>query len=150
MEILHIVLKILILFFVAFLYRAGGSDQWDWCPIPQGMWRSFVGIPIGIFFALYNQSFIPLICILTYWFQPPYGSNSYLNFLGDRGKFAFCGLVFGISSIPALGLLCGIIQGIVSAFAFLVIKIFDDKYMIKNPWVERLRGFFGTMVCFFR
>ena len=72
--------------------------------------------------------------------------NSYLNFLGENGKFFFCGLVFGLSSIPAFGLLHGVIQGIVSAFVFLIVKILDDKDIVKNPWVERLRGFFGTIL----
>ena len=60
------IFKYLISFISGFLYRAGGSDQWAWCPIPQGMWRKFIGILIGIFFALYNGSLIPLLCILTY------------------------------------------------------------------------------------
>jgi hypothetical protein len=142
--------KFLIPFISGFLYRAGGSDQWEWWKFNQKLWRSFIGIPIGIYFAFYNQSLIPLLCILTYWFQSSYGEDSYLNFLGERGKFAFCGFVFGISSIPAYGLLYGLIQGIVSSCAFLCIKILDDKNIVKNPWVERLRGFFGTIVSFFK
>ena len=138
-------LRCLIPFLSGFLYRAGGADQWQNCPIKQKLWRSFIGIPIGIFFAFYNQSLIPLLCILTYWFQPPYGENSYLNFLGENGKFATCGFVFGLSSIPAVGLQYGLIQAFFSAFMFTVIKIMDDEEIVKNPWVERLRGFFGTI-----
>lgn len=139
-------LKYTIPFISAFLYRAGGSDQWSWCPFKQKLWRSFIGIPIGIFFSLSSHSLIPLICILTYWFQPPYGEHSYLNFLGEDGKFAVCGFIFGISSIPALGWQFGLLQGFVAALMFLVIKTLDDEGFVKNPWVERCRGFFGTII----
>lgn len=134
----------------ALLYRMGGTDQWKWCPIKQGLWRSFIGIPIALVGCFSEQSLIPAICILTFWFQPPYGENSYLNFLGEWGKFAFCGLVFGLSSLPlwlAMNLWwVGLLQGIIGALAFFVLKVLDDKNIVKNPWVELGRGFFGTLL----
>lgn len=138
--------KYLVPFISGFLYRAGGSNQWAWWKFNQKLWRSFIGIPIGLFFSFHNHSLIPLLCILTYWFQPSYGENSNLNFLGEKGKFFVCGLVFGLSSIPAFGWLYGLTQGLVSGIAFLIIKILDDKSIIKNPLVERLRGFFGVIL----
>ena len=126
-----------------YAYRWGGDD------IKGINWRQFIGVPIGLIYALLTWSWIPLITCITFIQQPPYGEKSYLNFLGEYGKFAVCGFVFGISTLPVY-IACGkwwlgIISGVVSALAYVVIKYFDDKAIIDNPWVERLRGFFGTI-----
>jgi hypothetical protein len=131
------------------MYRWGGADQWEQIkPFKQSIIRSLIGVPVGLTFMLIAQNEWPLLCVLTYFWQPPYGEKSYLNFLGEYGKFAVCGFVFGISSIPVwIGLghwWVGLIQGIISALAYVIIKCLDDKNIVKNPWVERLRGYFGT------
>lgn len=153
MEILHTILKILIPFLAAFLYRAGGADQWQWCPLNQKWWRWLMGIPIGFLFTIgttpWNIVFVTtILCGITYYIATAafkYGEKSWLNFLGEDGKFAVCGLVFGLASIPAIGVEFGLSQGLISMMGFLAIKVLDDNEMIKNPWIERLRGFVGTM-----
>jgi len=129
----------------ALLYRAGGMDQWKWCPLRQGLWRSFIGIPIALIYMMLLNSLLPLLGIVTYFFQPPYGEKSYLNFLGEWGKFFTCGLVLGLSSYPAI-LQLALLQALVSGISFIIIKHLDDKDIIKNPWVELGRGFFSTLL----
>ena len=152
MIVVYIVIPIL----SGILYRMTGTD-WAW--VPEGWfkkflkfmpWRELIGTLIGGTFAIITKSWIPLICILTFWFQPPYGANSYLNFLGEIGKFAVCGFVFGVSSIPvwiALNLWwMGLVQAGIAALAFVIVKYLDDHEIVKNPWVEILRGLLGTIL----
>lgn len=130
------------------LYRMGGSDK-PYLWVKFFNYRAMIGIPIAITFCIITHSWIPAICILTYWFQPPYGEHSYLNFLGEAGKFAFCGFVFGLSSLPvwiAMGNWgIGLLQAIIGALFFWFIWVLDENGKLKNPWVELLRGFFGTI-----
>ena len=124
-------------------YLIGG--QW-WKPA-----RWFMGVPIAIIALLTGHGWTAILAIPAYWIATsafPYGENSWLNFLGEWGKFAVCGLVFGLASIPVLGLY-GVIQGIVSMCAFLCIKYFDDKGIMKNPFVELARGALGCAVYVF-
>jgi hypothetical protein len=154
MNIVHILLKIIIPFLSGFLYRAGGADQTPWLPICQKWVRWLMGIPVGFLFTIgivpWNiVAITTVLCGITYYIATAafkYGEKSWLNFLGEYGKFTVCGLAFGLAAIPAIGIVAGIIQGIVSAIGFLTIKILDDKNIVKNPWVERLRGFFGTII----
>jgi hypothetical protein len=148
------ILVILVFLFLPVLcglmYRWGGADQWPQIlPFKQKIFRAAIGVPIALCMIPIAQSWWPVLCILTYWFQPPYGENSYLNFLGEYGKFAVCGFVFGVSSTPAWYALgfwwMGLVQGLISLVAYVVIKYLDDKNIVKNPWVERLRGYFGTV-----
>jgi len=39
----------------------------------------------------------------------------------------------------------GLLQAVLGALGFVVIKYFDDKAIINNPLVERLRGWIGTI-----
>lgn len=112
-----------------------------------------MGIPIGFLFTLgivpWNIVLLTtVLCGITYYIATAvfkYGEKSWLNFLGEDGKFAACGLAFGLASIPALGFEFGLYQGLMSMMGFLAVKVLDDNEMIKNPWIERLRGFVGTM-----
>ena len=158
MNIVHILLKILVPFVAGFLYRAGGADQWKWCPLKQKWWRWLMGLPIGFLFTIGVMSWASVgiatvLCGIAYYIATAafvYGEKSWLNFLGETGKFAACGLAFGLASIPILGWQFGIVQGIFSALMFLVIKTLDDEGYLHNPWVERARGFFGIVVSAFR
>ena len=129
------------------MYRMGGSDN-PYLGVKFFNYRAMIGIFVGTYFTLTLHSWIPLICILTYWFQPPYGDKSYLNFLGEWGKFAFVGFIFGVSSTPiwvAAGMWwMGLVQGAVSAIVYTIVRYLDEKNIIKNPWVEFLRGVGGT------
>ena len=135
------------------LYRIGGTDQWEWCPINQKLWRWLgIGIFIGIIYAIKLHSWIPLLSIIAYAFAiqiGQYGKSSWLNFLGEWGKFSACGLALGLASIVILGPIVGLIQGIVGVVSFLIIKFLDDNDIIKNPWVELARGGFGCIMYIF-
>ena len=124
------------------LNRAGGTDQWKWCPINQKWWRWF---GIGAVVAIVYHSWLPL---LTYYLAVniPYGEKSPLNFLGEYGKFAVCGFAFGLASAVVIGMFYGIISGIIGAISWIMIKYFDDRGEIVNPWTELARGFCGTLV----
>ena len=85
---------------------------------------------------------IPAYFIAT---NTPYGEKSWLNFLGEYGKFALAGLLLGSCSFILLPFGLAVFQSVLSAISFLVIKILDEKDIIKNPYVEFLRGFFATI-----
>jgi len=127
------------------LYRAGGTDQWKWCPLNQKLWRWGMGAVIGL---LSWESWIAyLLTIASYYIATniPYGEKSPLNFLGETGKFFVCGFSFGLASIPSLGIFTGLEQGVLSGLGFIAIKALDDKNILKNPFVEFGRGFLGTL-----
>lgn len=125
----------------AILYLIGGQI---WKPA-----RWLMGIPIAIV-GVYHQCFWAILAIPAYWVATsafPYGEKSWLNFLGERGKFFVAGLVFGLCSFTYLSLPFALSQSILSAVSFLILKILDDKDMLKNPWQELLRGLLGT-ICY--
>ena len=62
---------------------------------------------------------------------------------------ALAGLTYGLASIALLGAFWGIIQGIVGAICFTILKYLDDKNVLKNPWQELLRGGLGTIIFVF-
>lgn len=129
------------------LYLVGG--QW-WKPA-----RWLMGLPIGII-AVWGawtvQSLITVILTTAaYWIATsafPYGEGSWLDFLGEEGKFLVCGLVFGACSLINLTPWWAVIQIAISGLCWWFIKVLDDQDIVKNPWVELLRGFCGTVVYF--
>lgn len=130
----------------AVLYLVGG--QW-WKPA-----RWLMGIPIFLLWShilcCHQLVWWNLLAIPAYWIATsafPYGQSSWLNFLGEWGKFFVCGLVLGAASFCCLGWIVALVQTIVSAVAFVVIKFYDDEGVIHNPRVELLRGFLGT-ICY--
>ena len=128
------VMRILIPFLSAYLYWLGGQkNKW---------YRWGMGLPIGVLGCVINHSFIPLLCIFTYWLATsafPYGSKSWLNFLPQNWKHCVCGVAFGLASAPIL-LLWSIPLAIISGGAFYCI----ERFKINNPWAELLRGGIGT------
>ena len=106
-----------------------------------------MGLPIGLIGLANGHGLISLLCILTYYIATnvPYGEKSFLNFLGEYGKFAFCGAAFGIASFPILGY-WAIAQAVVGGIGWSVIKYYDDKGQLVNPWTELLRGGVGCIL----
>lgn len=154
---MHKLLALLTILVAGFLYRFGGADQWEKCPLKQKWWRWLMGLPIGFLMSLgvvsWGQVFInTILCGVTYYIATSafkYGEKSWLNFAGERGKFTICGVAFGLAIFPVVTLPLAILQGIVSGAGFLAIKILDEKKIVQNPWVERLRGLIGTSLAIF-
>ena len=134
------------------LFRMGGTDQWKWCFINQKVWRWLgIGIFLGVTFAIIRHSWIPLLAIPSYAIAiqaAPYGEKSWLNFLGEYGKYAICGIAFGLASAPILGN-AGIAEAILSGCGFALLHWLDEKNIVKNPWQEVLRGVAGTILFVF-
>jgi hypothetical protein len=144
-------LNIIVPFAASFLYRAGGTVQWPWCPINQKLWRWLMGGIIGL--LIWKASFIYIATIASYFIATnifSYGEKSpILKHLSKPLRFLVSGLMFGLASIPLIGLQLGLLQGLFSSCAFLVLMYLDDTNIIKNPWQELLRGFLGTSLYFF-
>ena len=105
-----------------------------------------MGIPIAI---LCWGSWISLLAIPAYWIATsafPYGEKSWLNFLGERGKFFAVGLALGLCSFIVLPFGLALSQSLLSGISFVAVKVLDDKDILKNPWVELARGFLGTIL----
>jgi len=137
---------------VGILWRAGGTDQWSWCPLKQKLWRWFgVGIVVSLAGIITGHGWFSLWCILTYYGATniPYGERSPLRLLGGYFTFGICGLAAGAASIPVLGLWLGITQAIVSAIGFMVLYYLDESGIVKNPFQEILRGVVGTILFIF-
>lgn len=140
-------MRFLIPIIAALLYRAGGADQWKWCPLNQHWWRWLMGVAIGLceWHGWLNYGFtIGAYFIATNAF--PYGEKSWLNFLGEYGKFAVAGLAVGLCSFVLLPLWLAVLQSLLSALSFVLLHYLDKKDVIKNPWQELLRGFMGTIL----
>lgn len=133
---------ILIPIISALLYALGGQvNKW---------FRWGIGLPIAAIGLLTGHGWMSLLAIPAYYLTTniPYGENSWLNFLGEYGKFFVAGLGLGLCSFILLPFGLALSQSILSSISFVVIKVLDNGDVIKNPWVELLRGFMGTAVYF--
>ena len=135
-------MRILIPFISAFLFRAGGSDQWQWAkPFNQKLWRWLMGGFIGL--LLWHGIITFGLLLLTYWLATSvfgYGDKSILNkFLSQNMTHLASGVMFGLASAPIL-YLWSIPLAIISGGVFYLI----EKYKINNPYAELLRGGLGT------
>jgi len=122
------------------MYLVGG--QW-WKPT-----RWFMGIPIAIVGTFYHQ-YWAVMAIPAYWIATsafPYGDKSWLNFLGQYGKFFVSGLALGLCSFVLLPLWLAVLQSLFSGIAFVLLHYLDEKGIVKNPFQELLRGFLGTVL----
>lgn len=132
----------------ALLFRAGGSDQWKWCPMNQKLWRWLMGAAIGL--MLWKGWLVYALTIGLYFLTTNlfgYGDKTpILKYLPKPWKFACSGFAFGLASIPLLGW-WGLLQGIVSGAAFYGLYLLDEADIVKNPWQELLRGALGT-ICY--
>lgn len=136
----------------AISYALGGDGRIPYLGIKgfnAKLWRWLMGIPIGVVYGLIHHQWICIItATIAYLLATmlPYGEKSYLNFLGEKGKFIFCGLAFGACSFTMLPVGWALLQTLLGGLSFYLIKVFDDDGVIGNPWVELLRGFFGAIV----
>ena len=106
-----------------------------------------MGIPIGL---LAWHGWIPfLTCAGAYLIATNlfgYGEKTpILKYLPKPLKFTVSGLIFGLASFPILGW-WALAQAGVSALAFYILFLLDEANIVKNPWQELLRGFFGTIL----
>lgn len=126
-------------FISAGLYLAGG--QWNkW-------YRWGMGIPIALTGAVVGHSWIPLLCIPTYFIATnafSYGDKMWTTKLfGKWASMIISGVALGAASAPVLAW-WAIPQAIFGGLAFGLLKWLDDTNKLKNPWQELLRGFLGT------
>lgn len=140
-------MRFLIPIIAGLLFRAGGCDQWTWCPLNQKLWRWLMGIPIGL---LYWEGWLDFgLTILAYLIATNlfgYGDKTpILKYLPKTWKFIVSGFMFGLASVFLLEW-WAIAQALVSAVAFYFIMKLDDEGSLKNPWVEIARGFCGTIM----
>lgn len=136
-------LCILIPIVSALLFRFGGSDQWEWCPLNQKLWRWLMGIAVGA--LAWHGLWSLLIVTGTYFLATNlfgYGDKTpILKYLPQNIKHLVSGLIFGLASIPLLGWIA-VIQALVSTGIFYVV----ETKKINNPWAEWLRGGIGTIL----
>ena len=137
-------------FISAICYLAGG--QWNkW-------YRWGMGLPIGVIALLFNVNVFTgphwwqLLCIPTYFIATnafSYGEKMWTTKLfGPWVAIVISGVAFGLASAPIL-LYWSVAQAIIGGVGFAVIKYFDDKGKLVNPWTELLRGFIGTVLLAF-
>lgn len=124
----------------SFLYCLGGQvNKW---------YRWLIGLPIAIVFMLNNHNglwAIPAYFIATNFFS--YGDKMiWTKLFGKWGSMAISGFAFGLASYSVLPPYLAMIQTITATISFLVIKWLDDNDVVKNPYVELLRGLCGTIV----
>lgn len=109
-----------------------------------------IGILVGSFYAWTRHTPLPLLSIVSYYIATnvfSYGDNAPMTKIFGRWiSMALAGLTYGLASIFVVGWIWALIQGIVAMVCFLVIKYYDDKGTIHNPFVELARGFLGTVV----
>jgi hypothetical protein len=105
----------------------------------------------------------PLLCILTYYIATsafPYGEKSWLNrFMSQGVKWLFYGAIFGLASVPAIGLVLGLVQAVIGAVSFFCLMAasnwgIPDKdrcgvQYLDHKYVEIVFGFMGTLMFFF-
>ena len=130
-------------FIAAACYLIGG--QW-WKPA-----RWFMGVPIASIALINGYPWYCMLAIPAYWIATsafPYGEKSWLNFLGEYGKYAVVGFVLGLCSFCCCPFIFACFQSILSALFFTALHYLDEKDLLKNPWQELLRGFLGTVVYF--
>ena len=136
----------------AFLFRAGGSDQWPWAKFVingktiyfnQKLWRWFMGVPIGL--ILWHGFFAFLLTVGAYFLATNlfgYGDKTpILKYLPQNVKHAVSGVIFGLASFLLIGWLA-ILQAAISGVAFYLV----ETKKLDNPWAEWARGFFGTIL----
>ena len=135
---------ILIPFAAGLFYWLGGQvNKW---------FRWGMGLPIALIGFLTGHSWVSFMAIPAYWFATsafPYGEKSWLNFLGEYGKFFVVGLALGACSFILLSWPLAVLQTLLSGISFLVMKYLDDKDILKNPWQELLRGGIGCCLYIF-
>ena len=144
------------------LFRLGGYGRipcfflnakwWRWGVLPY-----FIG-------GMYHNA----LAVLTYYLavNVPYGDASeddtwinklYYRLINDnkQAKWAIYGTIFGLASIPILGVGLGLIQAIISGFSFWLLMYASNEGIpllakLDHKWVEIGIGFLGTIVYLWR
>jgi hypothetical protein len=136
-------MRFLIPIVAGLLFRAGGMDQWKWCPLNQKLWRWLMGVVLGL--MLWKGWVLYGLCIVSYLLATNlfgYGDKSpILKYLPQNIKHLVSGMIFGLASFPLIGYWC-ILQIIISGINFYYIEV----RKVNNPWAELLRGAVGTLV----
>jgi hypothetical protein len=149
---MRIILGLLVAVISGFLFRAGGSAQWEWAKFTingkkvyfnQKLWRWLMGIPIGL--ILWHGYLAFLLTVGAYFLATNvfgYGDKSVLNkYLSQNMTHAVSGAIFGLASFPLIGW-WALLQAVISGVAFYLI----ETKKVNNPWAERAKGFFGTIL----
>jgi len=129
------------------LYVLGGqiNKLFRWC----------MGFPIGFIMSIGNYSWLwvsinTVLSGLAYLIATnafSYGEKSWTTKLfGPWVSMGLSGLTYGACSFIFLPWYFALGQTVLSTVAFLGIKYLDDKDIVKNPWVEILRGISGTIM----
>jgi hypothetical protein len=140
---MHVIIaKILIPIIAGLLFLGGGQiNKWI---------RWTMGSIIGLIAVCITMSWWTILyCFVTYFIATsafPYGEKSWLNkFMCEYVKWFVCGFVFGLAAFPILGY-WSVVQAMIAGVCWVVLKILDDKNIVKNPWQELLRGLLGTVI----
>jgi uncharacterized membrane protein len=113
---------------------------------PYKEFKYAMGIPIGLIWALYIQSWWGLIPILTYFIACEIGygdKNPLTKWVGKRNAITIHGTCVGLASIPIIGF-WGILLGLISGVSFWVIAELDDRGIFKEPFIAISRAVLGT------
>ena len=135
---MEILLKLLMISGTTALYTCG--------EIYKKELKYICGIPMGILGCVVMHSPIPLLAILSYFIATEfgYGENNWLTkLLGNLGAITFCGVAFGLASIPILGL-WGLLQGLLSGGVWYYLAKKDG--VINEPWVGIFRSLLGCIL----
>lgn len=133
----------------AVLFRLGGWGKGDaylpFYPFTKQGWkiggnkwfRWGMGIPVGLYGVLVKHSWIPILCIATYFVATnvvAYGEKSiWRKWFGRDGSWLFYGFCLGLASLPLLGLL-SLVQAMLSSVSFFVLmKLSNDGIVLKVP-----------------
>jgi len=137
-------IRIAIPIIAALLFRAGGSDQWKWCPLNQKIWRWSMGAVIGLLawhgwiaWALTAMAYFIATNVFGYGDKSPI-----LKYLPQNMKHLASGVIFGLASFPIIGW-WALIQAAISGVVFYIVEV----KKVNNPWAEFCRGAGGT-ICF--
>lgn len=135
------------------LFRLGGDGHIPFLWVRgwnAKLWRwLLIGIVVGLLawkgvLALLLSTIFYLIATNVF----SYGDGSPISNLPKPWRHVLSGFMYGLPSMFTLGVGWGVLQALVSSGVFYGVMLLDDKNIVKNPWVERLRGFGGTILYF--
>ncbi len=151
-------MQYIIPFISGILFHFGGRDQFEWLEwFNQKLWRWLMGVPIALMYAIMLRSWIPLLCSLTYFLATnasSYGENHpFRKWFGRDGAWIVYGFLFGLASLPILGVFA-IGQAVIASASFWgLMKWSNDGFnghKLNHKIVELSFGFIGTILYFFK
>ena len=113
-----------------------------------------MGLPIGVYYGLTNRTWVPVLCLVTYFLATnvvSYGENHILRkFCGRDLTWLLYGFIFGLASLPVLPVLLALTQACVASAAFwLLMKWSNDGFRghkLNHKLVELGFGLLGTII----